>query len=260
MIKIDEIEAAKYLLDASCQITLGDLVLLAKYFKYKGVDDVSGSLKDYIQRRTFGYNEVKYDKYVGLAVQNAEENNLRTDITIGLTEKELRTIKEIGDPQVKKILFCLVCVSKYYFLHPAHIGCTVEQRKGKRVYVNNSLRDIFDLAHVSYNKEERDKVTLLLINKGLLEISPTYKLIINCVDVDGDSVINLDLHKDFVYFLYSLDGEKVINCEKCGCYLHINNHKANHQKYCTKCAKEIVKERDRERKRNISTNQKTENS
>ena len=247
MIKLNEVQYAEDLLDKhSGLVSLSDLILLAKYFSYKKVD-IREELKKYISQCITEYNEVVYDRYLDFAIKQTENSVIRTATSVPITRNEIVSILSLEGNICQRVALCLLVVSKFYLLNPAVKDVNMEERLKKKVYFNGSWRDVFKLARTTYNVKQKNKIIVELCNAGFLELTEYHNFIIIPVEPVGEVVDSIYLNEDIAYYIAKLKGERIIQCERCGRLVKINNKKNYSQKYCTACKNIVVREQTKAR-------------
>jgi hypothetical protein len=165
---------------------------------------------------------------------------------VAITINELNKINSLENKKLKKLAFVLLVYAKIS-------NVALDRDDG---WINQSYKNIFTESKVS--AKGNDKKLLLHDLYKLEYISQSYKndstsLKINYIDNEEDSEIAFYI-EDFDFVIYSYlnyMGENWKKCERCrGCFM-VKNIKNTSQKYCSMCAKEVIRENDRVRKRKI---------
>lgn len=232
MIYFDEIKRAKDLLNGcNDKVAMTDLVMLAKYFKYTGLD-IGVNLQNYIKSKQVIYNQVKYEKMIELAIKNAEQNNIRENLYIPITNYEIAKIISVPDFDCQRVAFIMLAVAKYYFLNR---GSTNFDHTSTTVIVNNSPKDIFEMAKVSYTKRNKEKIYKALYDYGLIDLTNGSKPILLFADLSYNEYDMIKMDNDMVYVIYKYNGHRVYKCDICDKHGLMKSKKGVLQRYCPDC-------------------------
>lgn len=178
------------------------------------------------------YDEWKYADYIKRICKKALSGDfniyLREFNYVEITEGEMEIIAKAENNKQKKLLFTLYVLAKLY---PYGSG-----------WVNYRDSEIFKLANVHLNIEDRDYLIHDLYTLGLLQLN----------HIVGKSGLKVELvenspaackvtradHFGNQYMLYEKNHEWIM-CERCG---RLVKRRSPNQKYCKKCADQIQKE------------------
>ena len=180
-----------------------------------------------------------------------------------ISKNEIEVIKNIesfnnyGAIELRKLLYIILIMGKSY-----------TNKKGDH-WVNLDTDSLFKMARFKYRTkyksrlEQREEIIREFANKGLIELSNKsgFKVIYYEKDIaqedrmlelsliDGyDNIDNIIL-KYLNYYKEELNEERYYFCIMCGKEIKPKKHtNLNIVKYCNKCSKEIIKEKDRTRK------------
>lgn len=236
--------------DISQRKTSRDLKYIAKYLLGNGFseDYTISYLIDFMNKYNNSGNRWK-NTIIGIVKDIRKQNNyyLRDINEIRITQNEINTIKNINwsdirlNDRIKRYAFGLVVYAKILR----------QKQKDGWVRIDNTSVFCDDIGVKKQNIEIREKTFNKLQELGLLETprktgSDSIKvLFIDWEEHDDDIIIPLNMIDEFKeYYSVCIDGTKFI-CQECGMIFNINERKP---KYCSKCLKERVKERDRKRK------------
>jgi len=224
-------------------MSLQDLTILAKYYKYKGFSStkIKKELNSFCETFNLEYNEVLHGGYVRTAIRNANKYPLRFPEEIWLTENELKQISELKDYKLEKIIFVMMILAKFY----KKMG-----KNKKFYYLNTKFTEILKLSKVNINKEQRYYIQNYLYKQGYYEATyfGTFKM--NCLDVDNNASGSLliNIGEDIInqYSKYKKDRNIGIRVCECG---QTFTPKSNRQKYCEECKikkyKNIIKQKNK---------------
>lgn len=207
-----------------------DLSILAKYFKYIGKNkaQIRDGLLLFCHQYGIDFNEVLFDKRVRSAANSSDKYKLRVFEPIGITGKEIESIRSVSDYRHQKILFVILVISKL-----------LSSSDRQEYYINIPFTEILRIAKVSLSVSDRNALMLAFNKCGLLTatLNGTFKL--NYVDSEQKNfTITVDNEEDIVSFFpftCSICGEETLRTGR--------NHRL-----CKSCWKEHRKEWDRNRK------------
>lgn len=178
------------------------------------------------------YQEYKYDTYVkGICeklLSKELSNEFRKVSSVDLYQSELDVINEGETDKEKKILFTLFVLAK---INGTNSG-----------WVNNEIKDIFQLANVTATIKERALLLHKLYKAGLIGQSKKndklgYKVELGNADDLIVLVINSFENIGNQYIANFKDGWRM--CKHCGKLFKIKSKKDFSSKYCKQCAIEI---------------------
>lgn len=208
------------------------LSLLARYYyhclgyRQKKIESL---LLDYLDRNypRYVYSKYSWEETVERLARKAGKYPLLEADCIWITESELEKIEAIGNQKMELVIFTLLCLAKYYNL----------KKPKNNSWVNDDIKDVFDLARVSTSMENRDYMLYDLHQINLVDFPVQVGNLANRVTfVDDESKKVLPI-KDFrelgrEYLLYK--GGNFIRCSGCGRLIP----KKGNTRYCSKCSAE----------------------
>lgn len=196
-------------------------------------------VKEYIDNTE---QEVEYDIKIIRQMMNEESPYNELDY-VYISKKELDLITNNNYPHSwKKILYSMLVTYKV---------------KNAIFNVNNNRIDsemsfIIRDARVTLGKEKREEMLAKFEEDGLIEMPNGGKqskyFYLNYIDDEPEEIgiIVEDFDDFYLYFEQYVKGGRLINCSECGKLVLIQNQE--NTKYCKKCAKLKIMERDRVRK------------
>jgi len=205
----DELSYAKKLLEfgfTKKYITIGELIILAKYFRYLGKDDqdILEELENFCKKYFPGYIDVLHYEKIEMALGSLK-SVLRIPIDISITTRELNSIRSLKNYRYEKVLFVMLALGKYYKLTN-----TGKSSKTKEYYINCKNSTIFRLAHVSEKKNEN--IMHILYKNGFINNNVrtnSYYLTFTTMDDMSESAVNISDINNITHY-YPLF------CEDCG--------------------------------------------
>lgn len=220
------------------------LFLLAKYYrKHLGYNqkDTINELNNFMKAHYPNYNYVLWENIIENISRNSLKYELRQINNIGITQKELDTIKLLNNIDHEKLVFTMLCYAKVY--NTSNLN--------NNGWVNCSIPELFKVARVSV-KYKNDKMymlnaiknNLLIKIKGENECDIKQPLIsfsrkndnknikLNFIEDSVDYVLIIDDFRELGYEYLLYLGENYSRCENCGVLFKQN--KKNTYKYCIK--------------------------
>ena len=236
---LNELEYAKKLLEKGFtkSVSLGEMVILAKYFRHLGRydDEVENDLISFCSEHVLEFSEVIYADYIEKAVRISKKYLLRLPVFVPVTNDEIIKIKDIKNYRYEKVLFIMLVLGKYYKLTN-----TSSKNKSKEYYIPFNNQTIYRLAHVSVKKDEN--IINYLFKNGFIDNNrrtDAYFLKFTSIeDYSGSALIVNDINNIIDFY--------PPHCDICGRDLE---KKSNRQSLCSDCWKEHRKKWDRNRKR-----------
>lgn len=242
-----------------------ELVVLVKYLKHLEYSkkDTERFLYSFCKKHIIGFNEVKYYRVIDGAIRDGRKKKnpliIVQDIPIWINELEYIDSLNI-DNEHKKLLLSFLVKKKISL----EIHKLINNDATISIYFEGSrkkFKEIFDCANIT-GKYKVDFMVNDLVNKDIVTSTYDGNIILDFIQeievVDkADGVYHLLQPCDFENIGLIFDCYKGINkvtkCEVCGKIIKGKGKKNN--KYCEKCAKEKIKERDRKRKELLRKNE-----
>lgn len=258
--KYDELAYAEEIFKKGFQSTFlrYELVVLVKYLKYKKYSrsDTEVFLYNFCRNHIDGFNEVKYYKVIDGAIRDGrkKKNPLIIVQDIPIFTNELEYIDSLNvDHEHKKLLLSFLVKKKISL----EIHKLISKDATISVYFEGSkkkFKEIFECANI-VGKYKVDFMVNKLVKENIVISTYNGDLILDFIN----KIELLDKSDDIYYLLKPSEFDnagiifdcykgvnKVTKCEVCGKIIKYKGKKKN--KYCEKCAKEKIKERDRLRK------------
>lgn len=199
------------------------------------------------------YQEYKYVTYVKGLCEKLKSNEISCEFrqveAVELYQSELDIINQGETDKEKKLLFTLFVLAK---INGTNSG-----------WVNNEIKDIFQLANVTTTIKDRALLLHKLYKLGLIGQSMRndklgYKVELGKNDEPVVLVIDSFENIGNQYIANFKDGWKM--CECCGKLYKVKSNEGRPSKYCIQCYKEKHMEQDRlyqKNKRNLNSSTKT---
>jgi hypothetical protein len=140
-----------------------DLMVLAKYYRYKGFGTrkVKQKLEDFCYEFYPEYNPVIYGKKINDVAKISKRKELATDIVVRITQQEIDNIRSINNYKYEKVLFVALAVCKYRRIASGKVD-------GK-YYNNVKLSYILNLAKLHIKRADAIKMEHELYLAGMIE-------------------------------------------------------------------------------------------
>ena len=210
-----------------------DINLLARYFltypnedgKFPTKKELTVTLQEYLKGQYDDYQSVKWQELIEKAIKRAKISPIIDLEYIPVTQKELDTIRSIGNKKLEKLAFTCLVVAKYYNLRSS----------SNNGYVNLDYSSLFKLARVTATTYEQPLLLNDLKQKGLVQRckkvdNPNFRVLF--IDDTSDIVMKVDDLRELGYTYLEYLGEPFIRCAGCGVLMR---KKVNNMKYCKDC-------------------------
>lgn len=220
------------------------LFLLGKYYRQKENFDKEKTIKklnEFMLLNYKNYNSALWEDIIEDISKKAVKYPLREINFIGITQMELDKIFELNNIKYEKLLFTMLCYAKLYN--------TIS--KNNNGWINTDIKELYRVARVTV-KYRKDKFLFLndIEKTGLISFSnknDNLNLKINFIDMNSKPVLNINDFRELGYeYMNYIGKDKFIRCSECN---RLTRKKANNQRYCTECAKNInvIKQKDRDK-------------
>lgn len=206
---------------------------MARY--YRQIDGLSEKetidlIDGFMRKNCEMYNPVKWKGTILKYVKGAKKYEMVQIDSIGITQQELDTISSLGERRLRKLLFTLICLAKFY-----------NKRSGTaNDWVSTEYKDIFRMAHLFITQRVQTKLLSDLYNLGMISFGSkitNLNIHVNVIDHENESIWLIDDFRDLGNeYVFKTEGMDLMRCESCGLVIRRNR---NVQKYCPNCAKKI---------------------
>lgn len=203
-----------------------ELQLLANYFRENGVVDaeIEEKLHSFAKENLSNYNRVKYYKLIDNVITRSKKSKLKVSNSVNITEAELKTIESEENIKCQKLMFVYLVLAKYY----------MSNNHTEKYYVGCKDNDIFNLCDMYIRKQDKLDLMHYLTKKGYITPTLSMSSIINYVNEDSPSVIQLVPNTDMIYYFERYLGGFITECASCGL---LTRKRSNRTKYCKSCSK-----------------------
>jgi len=132
-------------------LTWKDLLILSKYFRYKGQkkSEVKKSIVEFYKKFSV-YNEQIVGSKVDNAIKKSEKYVLRISPNINITKSEVEKIRKLKNYKLEKICFVMLVISRS--------NKTAFNSQSSRYYLNMNFSEILAEAKVHASKTDRNKI------------------------------------------------------------------------------------------------------
>ena len=208
------------------------LTILAKYYYfYKGFRNkkIISLLTDYFEDNYMPYKDhvQEWDTAIEKISANAGKYPLTMIDEIWITESELDTISRIDQPELERIAFVYLCLSKI----------EIQKNPNNTGWVSMDDKELFKLARVSCKAIMRDRMIGMLITKGILEPAlrnDNLSCRVTFIDESSEKVLRITDFRELGYEYLKYKGESFIRCGECGILVKGNTNGT--KKYCKECS------------------------
>ena len=205
---------------------------LARYYRELGYkkNEIMKMLEEFMIRCDPTINVIRWQLVIENSIKYAQKGNLINIQPISITKKELDMIGELPGLLLQRLMFTLLCLSKY--------GNAVNPKNNS--WVNRDVREILSLANVKVTVKRQSLLFNDLWNAGYIGFSNIIDNINVNVKIIDDSNEEVAMQIDDFrnlgnqYMMHIGDGYMV--CKHCGAVVKRN---APNQKYCKECAVDI---------------------
>lgn len=217
---MDEYEWAEEMI-ASCSLgkkPFETMCRVAKYYLGKNYPkkDVRRMLDAFLLRCDPGASLPKWSDMLDYALAQAQKYKPIRVEYIGITQAEIDRIGALDRPQIKRLAFTLLCLSKYFDI--------VNDTKAH--WVNCRDSDIMKMANINTSIKRQSAMYHKLNELGMIQFS---KRVDNTnvrvtFAVDGDAVVRVADFRNlgYQYMLYSGD-QNYVKCQTCGIVVRRNH-------------------------------------
>ena len=145
---LNEVEEAKRRIQEN---ELGDrytetISLIARYYRQiDGLDEKEtiGRIDGFMRQNCEMYNPIKWRGVIAKCVKEAKKYKMVQIENVGITQQELDIISSMDERRLRKLLFTLICLAKFY-----------NKRSGTaNDWVSTEYKDIFRMAHLFVDHE-----------------------------------------------------------------------------------------------------------
>lgn len=241
MIILDEKDYAEKILEAKTYPKLKDLIILAKYYTYKGYSqsEVRTALISFCKERESDWNEIRKNWKIKIALEESEKYSLRIPSPTPITKAELEAIEKVNDYDKEKVLFILLVLAKFLKYNNTKIKLSKRARQIGLYYVNEDLIKIFQHARIKSNKKYRNQLSHELYDAGYIDGTVYNGIVVKYVNEESQTEFLVSDYENMVLAYQRHKGEKIVGCT-CG-RLFIKRR----SKKCSVCQKEAKRIRDK---------------
>jgi hypothetical protein len=224
---------------------LGDIMILAKYWKYKNLKthDIRLKLEEYCNKTDKDWNPVLSGWKIAKALNNIKLYRLRETFPVTITKAEVENIKKFNNYSHQKILFVLLFYAKFLKYANTRIAPTRKSRIINQFYVNEPFSNIVKVTGVSLRKDKRNAFLHDAYLKGFVDGTIYNTLLIKYVDEKSEPEIIVEDFENIVLYWQRYAGERIAACSSCG---KLFVKRSNRHAMCRKCFVEHRREKKKE--------------
>lgn len=260
MIIFDEEKYCEDLLKDKSKVYIvkkGDILKLARYFEKQGIEGeefIRPELKRYILNRVDEYNEVYYGDCIREAIRDLKYKQLRSCNDIHMTKKEVEKLNTIEDIKIRKLLFMMMALAKFYKYNPVEKNKITDYDK-LVCYV--PLTEINKIGRLGLSKSVMLSYCHYLKTCDFIEPKwyGAYEIKIADRDFkDDDYLIKPD--EDMIYFMNQFTKKKndTSQCQRCHKWFRVPVRQGGKVLYCDECRVIVNREQSKERMKKYRQN------
>ena len=215
--------------------------LLAIYYHQTNENNIAEKLIDFLAKRYPKYSENKryWNDFCKKIITKTKNKKLLESDGIPITEKEIKKINEIDNlpdltgterKALQRLLFSIVVLGKYQNMKSNNYGYISSK------FLQIKTIDLFKIARVSANKQERLLLLNQLYNHKFIEFPKSYKDNCRASFLDDETTTKMMITdmRELGYQWNSYRGDHFHHCTKCGIMVKTNSGKDG---MCSDCAK-----------------------
>lgn len=215
-----------------------NVYLLSRYYYAQGMrqKEVLEKIEDYLRQFPFLVLP-KWQQTVDKIVAKAKGKGLIEIEYVGITEKELAEIAKLRKESLKKLVFTLLCIAKYFN--------TIRPENSS--WVNTPDKDVFRMADIRTLDSKRQQKLIrelhLLGLVGYSKVVDNVNLRVLFVDTETEPVLHIYQFDDLGYqYLEYVGDPSIVHCKCCGKLIKKTSCRKD---YCDECAVEARKSSNR---------------
>lgn len=206
---------------------------MARYYRQiDGLDEKEtiDRIDGFMRKNCEMYNPIKWRGAIAKCVKEAKKYKMIQIANVGITQQELDIISSMDERRLRKLLFTLICLAKFYN----------KRSSTANDWVLTEYKDIFRMAHLFVTQKIQTKLLSELYNLGMISFGnkiTNLNIHVNVIDHENEPIWLIDDFRDLGNeYVFRTEGMDLMRCESCGLVIRRNK---NVQKYCPDCAKKI---------------------
>lgn len=223
-----------------------DLIILAKYFRWE-LNITGKKLKDEIIKfceNSSMYNPVLHDQKIDYACKVSKNFKLRIPKPIFITKDEVDILSKIKNDNIRKTLFGMLCIAKYY-KETTVIVNSYKEGKSNKLYYNKNISDVLEIMKIKANKYQKYNIMFDIQHSNLVNVkyNGSYEILF-CSSLE--SKIKIEYIDDILLYyeyLFNNGDNRIAFCTKCNrptLLYGSNNYKKIKFLLCKKCKLKIL--------------------
>jgi DNA-directed RNA polymerase subunit RPC12/RpoP len=214
------------------------LSIIAKYYYHSlgyRKSKINHLLNEFMSKHYAGYHldKLSWQDTIEGIVKKVNKYSLLEVDGVSITQSELRTISEIGNPTKERVMFTILCLAKF----------GLARNPNSNGWVNTDSKEIFKMARVSCKALERELYIGDLFDRGLLELpmrNDNTSIRVTFIDTDSLEELFVSDFRELGYEYLKYKGENFIRCADCG--ILTRGNKNGTKRYCKDCSAYTPKE------------------
>lgn len=186
------------------------ILMLAKYhvqIESLNDNDTKDLILSFLRTEIPKTNYLRWKNFIDKCIVSAKKYRIKEINKIGITQKEINTIKKFDNISIQKLMFTILVLAKFNYM------CN-----GK-TWVNVSLTELTSLSRISNNIESCDLMLHELYKQKLIEFNTKVdnnNFKVNFVDTEDEIIFEVTDLRELGYWWLKCCNEKFGVCKECG--------------------------------------------
>lgn len=225
MLVINEVREAERIINTNKFDKISSAAsLIARYYiqiKEMNEDEVIKKLESFFTLNN--ENTCSWGNFILKIIKNANKIPLCQINEIPITQREIDVVKTAGSDKKEKILFTFLVMGKLKYM------------KTFSAWVNDTSKNIFEIANTSPRADERDYIIRDFYESGLISYAKSpmnLSVHIDFIDTEGETVFAVKDLRNLGFKWMQYKGQKYVECQSCGILFKPTKMNA---RYCKSC-------------------------
>ena len=172
---------------------------------------------------------MEWEKIIDQAVKECNKHKLHQVDSIGITRKEMETIRTLRSNIKERLMFTLLCLAKYRnAIYPKN-----------NAWVNYELPHVYRLANIDLSKRKKMLALNSLYEAGMINFGRNVdntNVRVRIISEDPEIAVTIDDFRNLGNQYMRLFSDNYMTCGECGIVIRRANNK---HRLCKKCAEEM---------------------
>lgn len=247
----DELEHAQEMIKQNKflikELSVTELLALAKYFKYTlkmSKPEIKRGLDNFCRGTSMKYISAFFDNRLNFVIKLCEKKEPRVYTPIAVTSTEAEAIRSIDDDRMRKILFAMLVMAKFFKLTSVSTKPKKKQEQNTptKLYYNNGIMEAFNQMRIASNYYSRVDMMYKIQHSGLVDVGyrGSYEILFAKDDDDISFYVEyIDCLK--LYYQKYFEDIDVGECVECGRPFKRIRAQANKSSFSNLCSKCFLK-------------------